>query len=514
MIHSRHLIPKELSRNSRDIHVFLRLLDVVANNSKSKSDNFVNILTPEKCPNKLLPLLASYLGYEYDYTETFDHNRTILTSYGDLIRNRGSRKGIELAVSVAISMVNNKSISDTQDLFEITYYNYKYTCEDCRYVSYVETGVCPACGSTNLTKSEDKVIVANIGYPIYSGKIHDLIETVRPAGIGFTAYNGTITSNTETLEIYDYINLQSNLYNLGRSDVGGKDSDVGFAELLQDDSITRKYCPNCETLYNTDQVDSKCIYCGESLIDDMHTDIKLLYRLYNDNRSMDSIVHSLFSVTDKDKVVGLIVRFHYPTDHNPQIVCKLIGVKPYLDLTDSSTSEYKNEYTLEEILDRISEVNDNFKSDEPNSYYVLEQKITESDGTTVINNTKYHVDMSNCTIMSRYKIEDTDEPTGESSYIHSITSGESYNFMLGTDTLADKDIDITSPTELSTIEHHGYMNVCASCGSYIESDDYVNICPYCGGYRSTENQLSSAEVPYIPAILRGSYILDLYLTKE
>ena len=94
--------------NGREFQVFLRALNISLSVIKSNTDNFIpNLLNPLKCKERLLPLLANYVGYDYNPRERVLTNRWIIKLYPLLIRNRGNEIGITLAIAMAICLMGN-----------------------------------------------------------------------------------------------------------------------------------------------------------------------------------------------------------------------------------------------------------------------------------------------------------------------------------------------------------------------------------------------------------------------
>ena len=296
MIYSRDYLPDYFVDNSYDVHTYLRLIDLVSNYDKMTSDDFINILNPEKCPNKLLPLLASFFGYNYDYNETYEKNRVILKSYKSMLRNKGSMTGIKLATSTAIAMESNKSLADTQKLYDIGYYDKYYQCNKCKYVAYTEFNMCPACGSEDISYHKNESLVIVMAYPKYSAKLYDLVEAVRPVGLGCIAYNGTIQRQQETISIYDYIKLQSSYLNRGTAEVGGKDAVSGFTEILKEDSINHKYCNYCGYSYFDPDVYSTAT---KYFVDDLTLYDGNIYKCYMD------VLHVYDDYGNEDTIMGI-----------------------------------------------------------------------------------------------------------------------------------------------------------------------------------------------------------------
>lgn len=153
-IDSRQNVP-EVFLSSRDYHVFLRLLDLMLNDEKSDVDNLVGGLNADKCPSELLPLLASYVGYEYDHSLTYDTNRMIIKYYPEMLRLKGSEKGLALACAIAFQSAG--FLDSIQDAM--------------KYINIVK--------DTN----DPNTIFVYLGFSTIVPKLFDLIEAVRPIGM-------------------------------------------------------------------------------------------------------------------------------------------------------------------------------------------------------------------------------------------------------------------------------------------------------------------------------------------
>ena len=89
--------------DSRDYRVFLRQLGTVLTVAKYNIDHFPDLYDADDCPEHLLPLLATMVGYKYRGSLSVDSNRKIIKYFPYLIRNRGSELGIKLAVALSIN---------------------------------------------------------------------------------------------------------------------------------------------------------------------------------------------------------------------------------------------------------------------------------------------------------------------------------------------------------------------------------------------------------------------------
>ena len=201
MIETRDMVPYAYS-SSREYQVLLKLLDLVINASKSEVDNFVSLINPDKCPNHMLPLLASYVGYEYDYNESYDANRIIIKHYNNLIRNRGSSIGISLAVALAITATGQFDDINLVSLFRVDY-------------------------DRNLNK-----INIYLYFPDYISKVKDLIEVVRPAGTRYEIIPAELISTNDQIQIHDYITTENMEDYIGSDRYKvGDNTRVGFSEV-------------------------------------------------------------------------------------------------------------------------------------------------------------------------------------------------------------------------------------------------------------------------------------------
>lgn len=532
MIHARDLMPSYITENSRDIHAFLRLIDLAFNSQKLKSEDYISILNPDKCPNDLLPLLASYLGYEYDYNETYDRNRVIIRSYKNMKRNKGNLIGIKLAVSASISMLVNKSVTESQSLFDVAYYDKYYTCSNCGYVAYEDFEECPKCGESGTSvKSDVGSIVVVIEYPKYSTKSYDLIEAVRPAGSGLRIFNGTIEEINETLGLSDFVKAQLQYLNLGNSEVGGKDSLVGFMPILKEshnfntNTDVYKYCGNCHKLSLVGNGVNNCPLCNsDDFKIENNSSLRYLYRLYNTQNTFYSIIESIndgntISSTDE---IGVILRIHINTneskwyDLNNFTESFIFGLKPTVHINSSNYFEY--EYS--EILDKLTAMNEtnlsvlenkahetwsyNFKKDTNNNYIIMVSKPPEeNDGTVVIQTHTYNLSSIKWGVISNNTVDYTDVELSDVCDSRqmgkdNITSDSEYDIggnLNQNDTMKDFD--------------GKYINVCRACNEVTVYGSDILVCPHCGGTH-TEIIDNVTIINKDPTILTGSYLLDLY----
>lgn len=177
MIHSRNNVPA-IYNTSRDFQAILRLFDVLLNVEKNDVDNMVSLVNADKCPSKYLPLLASYVGYDYDYALSYETNRLIIKYYPLMIKYRGSEEGLILACAVAInSALERDTISGDMNYLNIIY------------------------------DKEDNMVKVFVNESVLTKKLFDLIEVVRPVGMGVQIVPSIGIRPKDAIEISDTVSV-------------------------------------------------------------------------------------------------------------------------------------------------------------------------------------------------------------------------------------------------------------------------------------------------------------------
>lgn len=203
MIQCRELVPQAY-QDSRDYQVLLKLLDLVVVASKADSDNFINLINPDKCPDKMLPYLASYVGYNYDYNETYDANRVIIKYFNQLIRNRGNRVGILLACTLAINAIGEKHDVELLSSFRVEY------------------------------EKETNTVNIFVYYKNYLRKMRELLEVVRPIGTRIRLIPADAINTVDKINIHDYVNVAKSDYSRKNYNVDS-DNSIGFGEIANNE---------------------------------------------------------------------------------------------------------------------------------------------------------------------------------------------------------------------------------------------------------------------------------------
>ena len=207
IIESKNYIPSVL-RQSRDMQAFCKIFDLLINHFKTNVDYWISLIDFDTCPDNLLPLLASYVGYKYDYSESYSTNRLIIKHFPDMIRNRGSNIGLSLATALSVNALGEVDKVEALSMFRIEY------------------------GTTT-----DGKIKIYIFFPSNLSKIRDLIEIVRPAGCALELVPADLIATIDGIMIHSYEYGVKYPYDITRYSVSDQDR-IGFAEVENINHIT------------------------------------------------------------------------------------------------------------------------------------------------------------------------------------------------------------------------------------------------------------------------------------
>lgn len=112
MIRLQENVPEVYVKESRDFQLFCRLYDLINNSTRYSIESTINLLDPLKCSDRILPLLSTRVGFfpksEYN-TLAF---RNIINAFSYILKYKGSKQGIEMALNVILKAENNYDKSD------------------------------------------------------------------------------------------------------------------------------------------------------------------------------------------------------------------------------------------------------------------------------------------------------------------------------------------------------------------------------------------------------------------
>lgn len=115
-------VPNIYPNKSRDFQVFCRLVDLYFSGVKLDASAPTNTLDADTCPERLLPLLQSKVGYTtFDTVATAEQLRKILKLFPYLLRTKGSIIGVAEAVRLFLRL------NETKSAYTIEVINKQYT---------------------------------------------------------------------------------------------------------------------------------------------------------------------------------------------------------------------------------------------------------------------------------------------------------------------------------------------------------------------------------------------------
>ena len=142
MIRLQENVPEIYIKESRDFQLFCRLYDCIINGVKYDIDTMIDIFDPFKANDRMLELLCTKVGFFHKKNIDTFALRYILSAFPYLTKYKGTKKGIEGAVSVILKINQvytnvTVEIDSTQGLVDIKveeYINLEYLDELMEYI--------------------------------------------------------------------------------------------------------------------------------------------------------------------------------------------------------------------------------------------------------------------------------------------------------------------------------------------------------------------------------------------
>lgn len=111
-------VPEVYINESRDFQLFSRLYDLVFQSSRFSIDSMEQSSDTLHCNDKLLPLIATKVGFFTDLNLTSYADRLILTAFPYIIRYKGCLEGIELVANLFERIMNISVEVNTEKLVQ------------------------------------------------------------------------------------------------------------------------------------------------------------------------------------------------------------------------------------------------------------------------------------------------------------------------------------------------------------------------------------------------------------
>lgn len=100
-------VPEVYVKESRDFQLFLRLYDYVNNGVRFSIKSIDNLLDPLKCNDRVLPLLCTRVGFFPKSEYNTYALREIICAFPLILKYKGSKKSIEIALNTILKAENN-----------------------------------------------------------------------------------------------------------------------------------------------------------------------------------------------------------------------------------------------------------------------------------------------------------------------------------------------------------------------------------------------------------------------
>lgn len=189
----------EVYSDSRDYRVFLRLASILLSVLRDNIGSVPSLYSADDCPEVMLSLLASMVGYSYDSSRSVESNRMIIKYFPLLLRNRGSKLGIKIAAALSLNSLNEApQYSLSNIIIEFDY----------------EKGL------------------IKVYYPQADALCRDLIEVVRPIGLRIEMIPSFISNNTDEIRVFADLESEVEIWDKSRTEV--EVSKVGFGDTGSD----------------------------------------------------------------------------------------------------------------------------------------------------------------------------------------------------------------------------------------------------------------------------------------
>lgn len=142
MIRLQQNVPEVYINESRDFQLFCRLYDCINNGVKYDIDTMIDLFDPFKTNDRMLELLCTKVGFFHKKNIDSVALRYILSAFPYLTKYKGSKKGVEGAVSIILKInqvytnvtVEINSIEGLVDIKVEEYINLEYLDELMEYI--------------------------------------------------------------------------------------------------------------------------------------------------------------------------------------------------------------------------------------------------------------------------------------------------------------------------------------------------------------------------------------------
>lgn len=202
-------VPEIYTKSSRDFQLFCRTYDILINALRFSIKSTDNLLNPLLVDEKMLPLLATRVGFFPKSDYNAHALRLVISSFPYMMKYKGSKKGIEIALYTILKAEDNyqKSIVNVindkdQNRYEIQIYTEKAIINETLLrdvLSYIiPIGYPLIIGTYKSQESPETTQIGFMDYPLYKeNSIKDTSYVISADKIG-TGKNTDFTDSGMT----------------------------------------------------------------------------------------------------------------------------------------------------------------------------------------------------------------------------------------------------------------------------------------------------------------------------
>ena len=103
-------VPDGYVTESRDFQLLCNAFDVIQNSIRNNADSMCLVSDTSSCPDTLLPYLQTKLGFFSKQKIDSDKLRILLQAFPHVVRSKGSRQGIILAIRAFLKCIHRAEI--------------------------------------------------------------------------------------------------------------------------------------------------------------------------------------------------------------------------------------------------------------------------------------------------------------------------------------------------------------------------------------------------------------------
>ena len=194
--------PETYVNESRDFQLFCRVYDCVNNGVKFDIDTMLNIYDPYKANERVLDLLCTWVGFYPRVTLNNDALRHILASFPYMMKYKGTKRSIEMAVNTVLKI--NNVLTDYYILIDnvSTHEGIKETNYEVKIVFVDELY-----DLTSLNELLRYILPLGYSYQVYNGTLPSTYTTYLDSTDGLRVYRNfeTVTSQVASADVYDAV---------------------------------------------------------------------------------------------------------------------------------------------------------------------------------------------------------------------------------------------------------------------------------------------------------------------